>query len=184
VRVDRTVYNPHQQIVGTTLVVRTDVPDDAKLGAGDQPVLFLYPDTVLAVETELAKACRARVDLRDPNKNYNKFAAGEFAAKTPALAWNVFFDGLKLTPPTYEIVGQPEFFDVLNTLVQNRPLSDWKTYLRWHLLHGSAPFLSSAFETENFNFYGKVLSGQPEQEPRWKRAAHSVHSTRQATAST
>ncbi len=46
VRVDRTVYNPHQQIVGTTLVVRTDVPDDAKLGAGDQLVLFLYPDTV------------------------------------------------------------------------------------------------------------------------------------------
>ena len=46
VRVDRTVYNPHQQIMGTLLVVRTDVPDDAKLGAGDQLVLFLYPDTV------------------------------------------------------------------------------------------------------------------------------------------
>ncbi|HEY4416921.1 MAG TPA: M13 family metallopeptidase [Verrucomicrobiae bacterium] len=129
-------------------------------------------DTVVAVETELAKASRSRVDLRDPNKNYNKFSANEFAAKTPALAWGVFFDGLKLSPPAYEIVGQPEFFDAVNGLLQSRPLSDWKTYLRWHLLHGSAPFLSTAFETENFNFYGKILSGQPEQEPRWKRAAH------------
>ncbi len=57
-------------------------------------------------------------------------------------------------------------------MVQTRPLSDWKIYLRWHLLHGSASFLPSAFEDENFNFYGKTLSGQPQQEPRWKRAAH------------
>jgi putative endopeptidase len=60
----------------------------------------------------------------------------------------------------------------MNQLVQERPLADWKVYLRWHLLHDSAPFLPAAFEQENFNFFGKVLSGQPEQEPRWKRAAH------------
>ncbi len=129
-------------------------------------------DTVIAVETALAQASRSRVDLRDPNKNYNKFTTDELTAKTPAILWNVFFADLQLAPPAYEIVGQPEFFDALNQMVQTRPLSDWKIYLRWHLLHGSAPYLSSAFEDENFNFYGKTLSGQPEQEPRWKRAAH------------
>jgi putative endopeptidase len=128
--------------------------------------------TVIALETELAKVSRTRVELRDPNKNYNKFTGGELAAKTPALLWNVYFADRNLAEPAYEIVGQPEFFTAVNQLVQTRPLADWKVYLRWHLLHGSASFLPAAFEQENFNFFGKVLSGQPEQEPRWKRAAH------------
>ena len=133
-----------------------------------------HANIVIALETELAQASRSRVDLRDPNKNYNKFIGGELAAQTPALLWNVYFSDLNLAPPAYEIVGQPEFFQAVNKLVQERPLADWKVYLRWHLLHGSAPFLPAAIEQENFNFYGQVLSGQPEQEPRWKRSAHVI----------
>ena len=129
---------------------------------------------VLALETELAQVSRNRVDLRDPNKNYNKFVGDAFMVKTPALLWKVYYDGLALPTPEYQIVGQPEFFDTVNQLVQARPLADWKIYLRWKLLHDSAPFLTAAIEQENFNFYGKVLSGQPEQEPRWKRAAHTI----------
>ena len=129
---------------------------------------------VIALETELAKASRSRVDLRDPNKNYNKFTGQELAAKTPALLWNIYFADRQLTEPAYEIVGQPEFFEAVNQLVQERPISDWKVYLRWHLLHDSAPFLPAAVEQESFNFYGLVLSGQPQQEPRWKRAAHVI----------
>jgi putative endopeptidase len=132
---------------------------------------------VIQLETELAKASRTRVDLRDPNKNYNKFIGGELAAKTPGLLWNVYFEERNLAKPAYEIVGQPEFFEAVNQLVEQRPISDWKVYLRWHLLHGSAPFLPAAIERENFNFFGKVLSGQPEQEPRWKRAAHIIDGT-------
>ena len=74
----------------------------------------------------------------------------------------------------YAIVGQPEYFDAVNNLIHSRPLSDWKTYLRWHIVHSSAPFLFHEAELENFNFYGKVLSGQPEQEPRWRRAFHTI----------
>jgi putative endopeptidase len=129
-------------------------------------------DIVVALETDLAKASRTRVELRDPVKNYNKFAGDEFTAKTPALLWTVYFADRHVAVPGYEIVGQPEFFTAVNGLVQDRPLADWKVYLRWHLVHSSAPFLTDAFEQENFNFYGKVLSGQPEQEPRWKRGAH------------
>ena len=79
--------------------------------------------------------------------------------------------------PDYEIVGQPEFFTAVNRLLQERPLADWKVYLRWHLAHECAPFLPAAFEQENFNFYGRTLSGQPEQEPRWKRGAHIIDGT-------
>jgi putative endopeptidase len=131
-------------------------------------------DTVIALETELAKASRSRVDLRDPEKNYNKFSAGELAAKTPAVLWDVYFTDRNIAVPAYKIVGQPEFFAAVNNLVQERSLEDWKTYLRWHLLNSSARYLPAAFEQENFNFFGKVLSGQPEQEPRWKRAAHII----------
>ena len=142
---------------------------------GEKPDLAgAHATTVVQLETELAKASRTRVDLRDPNKNYNKFTGTELATKTPALLWNVYFDGLDLAPPSYEIVGQPEFFESANKLIQERPLADWKVYLRWQLLHASAPYLPAAVEQENFNFYGKVLSGQPEQEPRWKRAAHVI----------
>ncbi len=131
-------------------------------------------DTVVAMETALAKASRTRVERRDPEKNYNKYTSADLAAKTPALLWSVYFTDRNLPDPGYEVVGQPEFFDEVNRLVQERPLSDWKIYLRWHLLHDSAPFLSSAFQEENFNFFGKVMSGQPEQEPRWKRSAHMI----------
>ena len=131
-------------------------------------------DTVIALETELAKASRTRVDLRDPEKNYHKFLRGEFSAQTPALPWGVYFAGRDVADPAYEIVGQPEFFTVVNRLVGERPLADWKVYLRWRLVHGAAAYLPAAFEEENFNFYGRTLSGQPEPEPRWKRGAHII----------
>lgn len=141
--------------------------------------------TVLGLEIELAKASRTRVELRDPDKNYNKFATADFVAKHPAIPWDIYFTesgmapasaspGKGLMPLSYEIVGQPEFFDAVNKLVQERPLADWKVYFRWHLLHASAPYLQQAVEEENFAFFGKVLSGQEQQEPRWKRATHVI----------
>jgi putative endopeptidase len=141
--------------------------------------------TVLDLETALAKASRTRVELRDPDKNYNKFATAELIATNPIIPWTVYFteSGLSpapsaseknLVPLPYEIVGQPEFLVAVDKLLRERPLSDWKIYLRWHLLHNSAPFLKRSVEEENFAFFGKVLSGQPEQEPRWKRSAKVI----------
>ena len=145
---------------------------------GEQPAdAAAHAATVLALETELAKVSRARVDLRDPNKNYNKLTHAELVAKTPAVLWNIYFAERKVSSPVYEIVGQPEFFDAVNGLVTQHALADWKIYLRWQLLHGSAAFLPTAFEQENFNFFGKTLSGQPEQEPRWKRSAKWLDGT-------
>jgi putative endopeptidase len=142
---------------------------------GEKPAdAAAHAGTVLALETELARAGRTRVELRDPHKNYNQFATAGLVEKFPGLPWLDYFAARKIAVPEYEIVGQPEFFEALNRLAHERPLADWQVYLRWHLLHASAPFLPTAFEQEHFAFFGQVLSGQKEQEPRWKRAAHAI----------
>jgi putative endopeptidase len=153
---------------------------------GDQPAAAATNAAlVLDLETALAKVSRAREELRDPDKNYNKFTTAEFLKANPTIPWTVYFTeyglapepgvaGNNLVPLTYEIVGQPEFFSALDKLITERPIDDWKVYLRWHLLHGAAPFLQRAVERENFAFFGKVISGQQEQEPRWKRAGKVI----------
>ena len=129
---------------------------------------------VLDLETELAKISKARVDLRDPIANYHKMTVDSVATNYPTLQLNVYLasSGMGAIPDL--VVGQPEFLAGLDKLLRERPLDDWKVYLRWHLLHSSAPFLTDAAETENFAFYGTVLSGQPAMEPRWQRAARVI----------
>jgi len=150
----------------------------------DQNKALIDAATVLDLENDLAQASRTRVELRDPDKNYNKFDTAEFIEKDPSTPWKVYFtdsgmaaggaNGADLMPLTYHIVGQPEFFQAVSKLLRERPIDDWKVYLRWKVLHNSAPFLHRAVEEENFAFFGKVLSGQEQQEPRWKRAAHVI----------
>lgn len=142
---------------------------------GETPELAAkHAATVLSIETDLAKASRSRVELRDPIKNYNKVPIKQLIERNPTLPWTTYLAGLDIPQATYAIVGQPEFFVSVDKLVKERPLDDWKTYLRWKVLHGEAPLLQEAVETENFNFFGKTLSGQPEQEPRWKRASKVI----------
>jgi putative endopeptidase len=130
--------------------------------------------TVLDIETALAKTSRTRVEMRDPNANYNKFAVKSFAGTNSASAWPHYFDSAGLGKLSEVIVGQPEFFAALDSMLKERPLSDWKVYLRWHLLRSVAPHLNHAAEQENFDFYGTKLRGQPEPEPRWQRAARVI----------
>ena len=130
--------------------------------------------TVVEVETALAKASKARADLRDPIANYHKFTVAEAAQKYPRLELPAFLEASGLSSLREVIVRQPEFFAALDAMVKERPLEDWKTYLRWHVIHASAPYLNAAAENESFAFYGTVLSGQLEQEPRWQRAARTI----------
>lgn len=129
---------------------------------------------VLNLETELAKASKSRVDLRDPNANYHKVKVSELPTNYPNLPFKVLFaaEGVESMPDL--VIGQPEFFAALDKLVKERPLDEWKTYLRWHLIHSAAPYLHDAAEHESFAFYGTVLRGQPAQEPRWQRSAHVI----------
>jgi putative endopeptidase len=131
-------------------------------------------DTVFKLEKELAQVSRSRVELRDPIKNYNKVKAADLIKDNPEVPWQAYLNERQIENLPYAVVGQPEFFDALNKIVKDHSLDEWKTYLRWKVLHGSAPFLHDAVEVENFNFFGKALSGQEVQEPRWKRVAKVV----------
>ena len=142
---------------------------------GDKPErAAAEASTAIALETALAKASRSRGELRDPDKNYNKWTAAELIAKNPRLAWRAYLDANGLRRVPYVIVGQPEFFAALDQQLQDRPLSDWKSYLRWHVLRSSASFLHGEVEAEQFAFYGKTLRGQERPEPRWQRAAKVI----------
>ena len=130
--------------------------------------------TVLALETELAKASKSRVELRDPNANYHKKALAELDGLTPDFSWKTYFHNGGIRQLDYVIVGQPEFLQAEDALLKSRSLAEWKVYLRWHALHEAAPYLQADAEQENFAFYGTILSGQPQPEPRWQRAARTI----------
>jgi len=129
---------------------------------------------VMNIEMKLAQASKARVDLRDPYANYNKTTIQEFSRQNPNLKVSQMLTGMGAQAAKEIIVGQPSFFKELNSLLKSVPLQDWKTYTQWHLAHTAAPYLSSDFVQENFNFYGKVLSGAKEMQPRWKRVLYAT----------
>ena len=123
---------------------------------------------VMTFETELARASRKLEDLRDPEKNYNKMALADVTLKhTPSILWKERLAQWKLKP-TYVIVGQPEFFSALESLLKSTPVVVLQDYLRFHLVIGYAESLSKALDDEQFAFYHRVLSGQQEPRPRWK----------------
>ena len=129
---------------------------------------------ILAFETSLAQASRTRVELRDPQKNYNKMKQDELQALTPDWNWADYFKEIDLVEPGDINVHQPEFFKAANTAFVSTPIEDWKTYLRWHLIDATAPDLSKNFVNENFKFNETVLSGTQQIKPRWKRVVIST----------
>ncbi|MEY2561212.1 MAG: putative endopeptidase [Verrucomicrobiota bacterium] len=124
---------------------------------------------ILALETSLAKPARTRVELRDPQKNYNKMKPAELQAIMPDFSWADYFKELKLTNPGDINVGQPDFFKAANEVFKTVPVEDWKAYLRWHLIRDMSPMLSSDFVNEAFRFYEATLRGTKQIKPRWKR---------------
>jgi len=135
-------------------------------------------ETVLRLETELAKISKSIAELRDPIANYNKMTIDEAAALMPAFAFKDYLVASGLPPSETSLnLAQPKFFAGMSALLTANPLADWKAYLRWHALSGASQFLSSPFEQENFRFFGTVLNGTPAQEPRWQRAARVIDGT-------
>ena len=124
---------------------------------------------ILALESALAQASRTRVELRDPQKNYNKMTPAELQTLTPDWNWADYFKKIGLTAPGDIDVHQPDFFKAVNTAFTSTSMDDWKTYLRWHLINATASALSSDFVNEDFNFKETTLRGTKQIKPRWKR---------------
>jgi putative endopeptidase len=124
---------------------------------------------ILALETSLAQASRTRVELRDPEKNYNKMTQDELQKLTPDWNWADYFNGIGLANPGDIDVHQPDFFKAMDSVFTSTSLDDWKTYLRWHLINDTAPALSNDLVNEDFNFKETTLRGTKQIKPRWKR---------------
>lgn len=143
--------------------------------AGDAPEkAAAEAKTVVTLETALAKASRTRVELRDPEKNYNLMPLAEMRTLTPEWSWENYLRALGAPPVEQINVRQPEFFKEVNEELSLVSLPDWKIYLRWHVIHASAPGLPDRFVQENFDFYDRKLSGTKEILPRWKRCVQST----------
>jgi len=131
--------------------------------------------SVLAFETALAAHSLAPVDLRNPQNQYHLVSVAEADAVTPHFDWAAFFAAQDVDPGEGFSMGQRDFFAQVDRMIATTPVDAWKDYLSFHIIDDGAPYLSQPFQDENFAFNGKILTGQPEQSPRWKRALGTVN---------
>lgn len=126
-------------------------------------------EKVYAIELFLASNSRRLEDLRDPYKNYNKYAVKDLDNAIPGLNWTATLKSLEVQNADSVIIGQPEYYKAVGTALKKFPVAQWKAYLRWHLISSFAAFLNKEVEKEDFRFYQTTLRGVPQQLPRWKR---------------
>jgi predicted metalloendopeptidase len=152
--------------VGKLFELSGEAPATAKANA----------EGVLRLETELAKASLSRAVLRNPQANYHKLKVTDLPAYTGDLDWPAFFAAAG-APKFDELnLAQPEFFKGFAATLKASPIADWQAYLKWKLLHDAAPFLSTAFATEDFHFNSVVITGVADQKPRWRRVGSVIDS--------
>src|SRR6267378_3622863 len=140
--------------VAKMLALAGDAPETAAAGAR----------TVLDLEKALAADAKTPAELRDALANYNKMPTAGLAGKVPVFPLARYLADRGIAGPAAAdiVVGQPRFFEGLQRQLSERPLADWKIYLRYHVLRAAAPYLAAPFEAEHFRFYATVLRGTPE----------------------
>lgn len=129
---------------------------------------------VMKIETEIAKASYEKVKLRDPHANYHKMPVEQLKKEIPGIDWDVYFATIGLNGLSELNVGQPEMVAKAAELLNNADVEAQKAYLSWNVIDGASDYLSDEFVAQDFEFYGKVLSGTKEMKPRWKRAVGTV----------
>ena len=127
-------------------------------------------DIVMDVETRLAKTFRSMVELRDPQANYNKMTLDELKQKYASFNWDAYLTNLGLKNVQEIIVGQPEALAEAAKILDSLPVEQQVLYLQWKLIDRAASFLNDEIVEQNFDFYGRTMSGAKEMQPRWKQA--------------
>ncbi|MDR0370793.1 MAG: M13 family metallopeptidase [Prevotellaceae bacterium] len=131
-------------------------------------------DAAFAIETRLATAAYDNVKLRDPHANYNKMSVDELQTLVPAIDWKKYFATLGLENASNLSVSQKESLIEVGNIVESESLESQIAYLQWKLIDQAAAYLSDEIGAQNFDFYGKTMSGKEKQSERWKRAVGSV----------
>ena len=126
--------------------------------------------SIMKLETALAKVSMDIVTQRDPNKVYHIMQVSELQKLTPNLDWPKFLVEGGAPAVAQLNVTNPEFFRGLSALLDATDLATIQAYLRWQAINGvQGIVLPQAFDQEDFDFFGHKLRGQPEQRARWKR---------------
>jgi predicted metalloendopeptidase len=136
--------------------------------AGD-PDAGKNAQAIMKLETDLAKAQWTKVKNRDPIATYNKYSVPKLRALAPDLDWPSYLRWTGMSAARNIVVQQPSYLKTESAMLRTTPLPTWRAYFRWQLLRAYAPYLSDRFVDERFAFFGTVLSGVPENRPRWKR---------------
>jgi putative endopeptidase len=129
---------------------------------------------VMDIETALARGSLDRTSQRDPEKIYHKMSTKELVTLNPSFGWQVYLEGIGAPPVQSLNVAEPAFFKQFDAVLKSTSLENWKTYMRWQVVHANASTLSSAIVNENFNFFSKTLQGTKELSPRWKRCVRAA----------
>src|SRR6266576_3182680 len=140
--------------------------DDAAKAAGEA-------QAVMTLETKLAQASKAPVELRDPEKLYHRMPMAAVKELAPAFDWMSYFQTVGNSKADVN-VATPDFFKAMNTELTATSIADWKTYLRWNLINRAASGLTAKLVDEDFHFKGTILSGANENLPRWKRCVSAT----------
>ncbi len=133
-------------------------------------------EAILKMESDMAANSRSRVELRDPEANYNKMGNDALIALMPSVDFKMY-EGTLGVPFGEVVLGQPKFFEGLDKIISAYSLDDLKSYLMWNIINERAPMLSDAFVKADFDFYQATLSGAKEMKPRWKRVMGTMNGT-------
>jgi len=144
----------------------------ALAGVPDAPA---RASAIFDLERRIAATHVSRADTEDVRKGDNHWAAADFPIRAPGLDWRAYFAAAGLGRQGQFVVWQPSAVTGIAVLVGQAPLSTWKDYLIFHAIDRAAPVLPKAFVDENFDFYGRVLSGTPALSPRWRRAVDATN---------
>ena len=131
---------------------------------------------VMDLETLIAAGHWDNVTNRDPVRTYTLVDRAGLAGAAPGVDWDAFAEGLAAPGVAFDavVVRQPDHLASVATLLAEQPVGTWRDWLAWHVVHNHAPYLSAAFVEENFDFYGRTLSGVPQIRERWKRGVSLV----------
>ncbi len=146
-----------------------------QLAGFDESAARKNMEAVLEIETRIAKASFSAVEQRNPAANYHKMTLDELKKSVPGIDWDAFLSGVGVKGVTELSVSQVEPIKEVEKIINTIPVEKQVAYMQWKLINRAAGYLSDDFVAQNFDFYGKTLSGRKENQPRWKRAVGTVN---------
>jgi putative endopeptidase len=170
---DRDYYlKPEKRFAEARTKYRAHVTKMFELTGSSHAAAQQASDSIVALETRLAKAQLENVALRDPASTDHKYFVTTVQKITPHFDWTRYLAqaGITLTELNLD---QPEYMAVVDRELRTTPLSAWKSYLSWNVINSAAQYLSTPIATQDFEFYGRYLGGSKEMKPRWKRCVEA-----------